>query len=241
MTSLMISVVMPAHNEEGFLESAVKEVVAGLRDRSVPFELIMVENGSTDGTERRSRPSRPYLPGSSGPGYAGRRLRAGPAHRLPPAGGDVVVNLDVDLVDLGFIDRALVELTDDSVVAVIGSKRIAGAADQRGQGRKLVTAVFGVLLEVGFGLQISDTHGLKALRRIPLTPLVRACRFGKDIFDTELLLRAERAGLRLREIPVSVVNQRPPRTSIASRIPRTLFGLGRLRWALWWERPRRRF
>ena len=55
--------------------------------------------------------------------------------------------------------------------------------------------MFSLVLRHGFGLQVSDTHGVKALRRAPLLPLVEACQFGGDIFDTELILRAERAGL----------------------------------------------
>ena len=50
MTALALTVVMPAFNEAEILESSVKSVVEGLRDRGEPFELIVVENGSTDGT-----------------------------------------------------------------------------------------------------------------------------------------------------------------------------------------------
>jgi hypothetical protein len=74
---------------------------------------------------------------------------------------------------------------------------------------------------------------MKVLVRGPLLPLVETCEFGGDIFDTELILRAERAGLAVRELPVSVADQRPPRTPIVSRIPRSLAGLVRLRMALW--------
>lgn len=233
----MISVVMPAHNEEDYLEAAVKGVVSGLRDRALDFEVIVVENGSTDSTgaaaDELRRTYHELVVLRSAEADYGQALRRGFLH----AQGDIVVNFDVDLVDLGFLDEAVAVLTDDSVVAVIGSKRAEGATDERSPIRKLITAGFGLLLQRGFGLGVSDTHGLKALRRLPLETLVRQCQFGKDIFDTELVLRAERAGLRLVEIPVSVADQRPPRTPIASRIPRTLLGLGRLRWALW-RRPR---
>jgi hypothetical protein len=63
--------------------------------------------------------------------------------------------------------------------------------------------------------------------------IARQCRFGKDLFDTELILRAERAGLHTAEIPVTVVERRPARTSILRRVPRTLSGLVKLRVALW--------
>jgi hypothetical protein len=92
------------------------------------------------------------------------------------------------------------------------------------------------VLRVGFGLGVSDTHGMKVLRRQPLVDLARACRFRTDLFDTELVLRAERAGLRAVEIPVAVEERRPSRSSIVSRIPRTLAGLVRLRVALWQEK-----
>jgi glycosyltransferase involved in cell wall biosynthesis len=233
----MISVVMPAHNEQGYLEPAVKAVIAGLRERNVRFEVIVVENGSTDATAGEADQLARTYPESrminTPEADYGHALRTG----FLAARGDLVVNFDVDFVDLGFLDEARRVLSDEAIVAVIGSKRAAGATDERNPGRKLITTVFTLILRHGFGLRASDTHGLKALRRACLEPLVRQCRFGKDIFDTELILRAERAGLRLVEVPVAVADQRPPRTPIATRIPRTLLGLGRLRWSLWRNRP----
>jgi len=74
------------------------------------------------------------------------------------------------------------------------------------------------------------------LRRDAVEPLARRSRFGADLFDTELVLRAERAGLATLELPVAVEERRPPRTPIWRRVPRTLVGLVRLRIALWRER-----
>jgi hypothetical protein len=123
-------------------------------------------------------------------------------------------------------------MSDTDVTIVIGSKRGPGADDQRRLARKLITTVFSAVLRLGFGLRVSDTHGLKAMRHAPLLGLVDECRFGGDIFDTELILRAERSGLAVREVPVVVSEVRPPRTPIARRIPRTLVGLIRLRLTL---------
>jgi hypothetical protein len=100
----------------------------------------------------------------------------------------------------------------------------------------MVTLVFSTILRVGFGLTVSDTHGMKVLRCAPLVPLAEVCRFGTDLFDTELILRAERAGLKAGEVPVVVQELRPSRSSIAKRIPRTIANLVRLRIALWQER-----
>jgi hypothetical protein len=232
-----LTVVLPAHNEAAMLEEAVREVVDGLRERGRPFEVVVVENGSSDDTAAiaiRLAGENPELRALSlpEPDY-GRALRAG----LLAAVGDVVVNFDVDFCDLDFLDRAvpMVEAPGGPAV-VVGSKRIAGSDDTRGWQRRLVTGVFSTLLRVGFGLSVSDTHGVKAMRREAVAPLARHCRFGQDLFDTELILRSERAGQRTGEIPVEVVEKRPARSSIRARIPRTVKGLVALRLALWRER-----
>jgi glycosyltransferase involved in cell wall biosynthesis len=228
----MLSIVMPAHNEEGYLESAVKTVVAGLRDRAVRFEVVIAENGSSDGTAHEAAQLTRTFPEvrdlHAPTADYGRALKAG----FLAARGGVVANFDVDFVDLGFLDQALKLVCSDQAAVVVGSKRSPGAQDQRAFGRRAVTAVFSTVLRYGFGLHVSDTHGVKVLMRAPLLPLVQGCEFGGDIFDTELIIRAERAGLTVRELPVSVADQRPPRTPIILRIPRSLAGLIRLRLAL---------
>ncbi len=228
----MISIVMPAHNEQGYLEPAVKAVLTGMRDRDTAFEVVVVENGSVDGTATEASAlaetfTEVRVLRSPVADY-GRALKSG----FRAAQGDIVVNFDVDLVDLGFLDSAVAVLERTNAVIVVGSKRSPGAEDQRGAGRRFITAAFAGILRIAFGLRVSDTHGLKALQREPLADLVEQCQFGADIFDTELILRAQRAGLTVEEIPVVVREQRAPRTSIVRRIPGALVGLGRLRMAL---------
>jgi glycosyltransferase involved in cell wall biosynthesis len=231
-----VTIVMPAHNEQDLLATAVHAVVEGLRARAMSFEVLVVENGSVDGTAEAAKTVAHELPEvqvlSLAEADYGRALRAG----FLAARGELVANFDVDYVDVDFLDRAIpqAEGTDGAVV-VVGSKRTAGAHDTRGPGRRLVTAVFAGVLRHGFGLHVSDTHGMKVLRRDELGPIVERCRFGTDLFDTELVLRAERAGLRTTEVAVKVEELRPSRSPITSRIPRTVAGLARLRWALWRE------
>jgi glycosyltransferase involved in cell wall biosynthesis len=232
-----ISVVMPAHDEEPFLEAAVRAVAGGLAERGQPLEVLVVENGSTDGTAalaRRLEQSVAHVKALSLPeADYGRALRAGFLH----AEGEVVAFFDVDYYDLAFLDLALARLGQpDAPAIVVGAKRAPGAVDTRAWSRRLVTSGFSLLLRAGFGLAVSDTHGMKVLRRLPLVPLAEACRLGTDLFDTELVLRAQRAGLVVTEIPVRVSETRPSRTSILGRIPRTLLGLARLRLLLWTER-----
>lgn len=234
----MISIVMPAHNEESYLEPAVKSVVDGVRDRGHQFEVIIAENGSTD----RTGAELAELLSTYGEVLAvrlheadyGAALRAG----FLAATGDVVINFDVDFVDLSFLDEALVLLRDQRVAVVVGSKRAPGAVDGRGLRRRTITNVFSFILRAGFGLGVSDTHGIKAMRRAAIEPFVTRCQFGQDVFDTELILRTERAGLLVVETPVSVEELRPARTPIWARIPRSLLRLAQLRITLWQENRR---
>jgi glycosyltransferase involved in cell wall biosynthesis len=230
----VLSVVMPAHNEAAYLESAVREVDEGLRARGHDLEVLVVENGSTDDTlavARRladaladvrvlSRPVADY----------GAALREG----MLAARGELLVTFDVDYYDLTFVDSALELLTGTAPTPaiVVGSKRAPGARDERPWLRRLVTTVFSTLLRLVFSLSVSDTHGMKAMRRAPVAPILEQCRFRTDLFDTELVIRTERAGLEVAELPVTAQERRPSRTPIWRRVPRTLVGMIVLRGAL---------
>jgi glycosyltransferase involved in cell wall biosynthesis len=229
-----LSVVMPAHNEAGYLDQALKSLVGALRDRELAFEVLVVENGSTDSTLRDAqsfaadddtvvaltRPVADY----------GEAMRTG----ILAALGDVVVVFDVDYFDPEFVDEVLPRVrASDGPVIVVGSKRAPGTRDTRPWTRRAITAGFSAILRFGFRLEVSDTHGMKAMRRSAVVPIVEQCRNGTDLFDTELVLRADRAGMPVAEVPVTVEEHRPSRSPIARRIARTLFGLVRLRIQLW--------
>jgi glycosyltransferase involved in cell wall biosynthesis len=232
----MISIVMPAYNEAALLESSVREVVDGLRGLGLTFEVHIVENGSTDGTPAVAARLADQIPEvathSMRAADYGEALRTG----LLEASGEIGVIFDVDYYDLDFLKHAL-ELLDagDAPIGpaiVVGSKRAPGARDDRSSLRRAATSVFSAILRQGFGLSLSDTHGMKVLNLLALRDAVRACRSGADLFDTELIIRAEHSGLVTAEIPVTVTELRPSRTSIGRRVPRTLIGLARLRMRL---------
>lgn len=220
------SVVVAAYNEEAYLATMLRAVAADPATR----EVVVVENGSTDGTADVAKTLAEELPEvrvvSLEHADYGAALRSG----ILAASEGVVVCFDVDYYDLDFLHRALGLLErPDGPAIVLGSKRAPGSRDERPRSRRLVTAAFSFALRRGLGLRASDTHGMKAMRRGAVLPLVRRCRFGTDLFDTELVLRAERSGLEVIEIPVTVAESRPARTSIARRATRTLVGLARLR------------
>jgi hypothetical protein len=100
----------------------------------------------------------------------------------------------------------------------------------------MITHSFSLILKVLFNAKVKETHGMKAFRRRRVKPIITKTRLAKDLFDTEFIIRAERQGLRIKEVPTTIEEQRPTRTSILTRIPRTAIGLLALRYLLWKER-----
>ena len=98
--------------------------------------------------------------------------------------------------------------------------------------RHAASVAYTGLLRVMFGFRGTDTHGLKAFRREALLDVVRACVVDRDVFASELVIRAYRSDVRVVEVPVRVVEKRPPSINLLSRIPGVLRNLVRLTWAI---------
>src|SRR6476646_8386463 len=163
----MISVVVPAYNEAALLGTAVRDMVDGIRALDEDFELHIVENGSTDGTPTIAARIAEAVPEvevhSMRTANYGEALRTG----LVASRGDVAVIFDVDFWDLQFMKEALdvLDAGPDPLgpAIVVGSKRAPGSHDGRVLLRRLATGVFSTILRAGFGLTVSDTHGMKVL------------------------------------------------------------------------------
>ncbi len=227
-SSPSLSVVIPVYNEEAIIEGALLRYLQGLDELGRDVEVIVSANGCRDQTIPIVRELMSAWPAlrlleSDTPDY-GRALRAG----LLAARGDVVVCDEIDLCDLGFVKRALRRLDHDECDVVVGSKAMPGARDRRPFTRRAATRVINGLLWATVGFEGTDTHGLKAMKRDVILPVVRACVVDKDLFASELVIRAGRAGLRIQEIPIELEEQRSPPIHLVRRVPRVLKDLGRL-------------
>jgi hypothetical protein len=83
-------------------------------------------------------------------------------------------------------------------------------------------------LRLLFDFQGTDTHGLKAFRRRAVLPIVQACQIDRDVFSSELTIRAYRSPLRVVEIPVRVLEKRPPSVDLWKRLPAVAMDLWHL-------------
>ena len=227
-THPLISIVIPVYNEEAILHAAVVDLVDRLHALPWSYELVIAENGSTDRTaevaaELAERFDSLVCRHTDEPNY-GKALRDGILH----ATGDLVICDEIDLCDTDFHERAVALLQDPSVDFVVGSKVMEGAMDERPLHRRFGTIVINGMLKVTLGFKGTDTHGLKAFRRSLVQPIARACLIDRDLFASELVIRAERAGLGVHEIPVRVMEKRPPTVGLARRVPNVLKNLVKL-------------
>ncbi|HVK72360.1 MAG TPA: glycosyltransferase [Kofleriaceae bacterium] len=230
-----VSIVIPIYNESGILREAITELREGLQglpgDLGAPdlrFEIILAENGSKDDTVALAEALAAELPEvrtfSLGEPNYGKALRQG----ILQARGELVICDEIDLCDTDFYRRALALLRARGCDMVVGSKAMRGARDQRPVFRRLATRVINELLRVSLDFHGTDTHGLKAFRRATLAPIVDQCVIDKDLFASELVIRAGRADLSIIEIPVRLAEKRPPAINLFKRVPGVLRGLVKL-------------
>jgi glycosyltransferase involved in cell wall biosynthesis len=235
-----VSIVIPIYREAGFLERALFDLVAGLERHELCYEILLIEQFSDQQTVDESRTVASRFPHVKyvllpEPDF-GQAMR----HGMLGATGDLIVNFDIDYWDVTFVRMCLATMLEFDIDLVIGSKNARLSVDNRALGRRLISQVFRLVLQTAFGLRVSDTHGIKAWRRSPvLLEQIESCRFTRDIFDTELVIRGERAGLRLLELPVTVAEQRQPRSSIFARVPGAAWNLLKLYFILWREASKR--
>lgn len=224
----LVSVVIPVYNEAAFASAAARELCDGLDARKLNYELILAENGSTDGTPETLRQmsranARIRWFHCDSPNY-GAALKRG----ILEARGKWIVCDEIDLCDLTFYDSALPRLERDEADMVIGSKAARGASDRRPMLRRVATRVHNKLLWVTLGFRGTDTHGLKAFHRERMLPVIRSCVVDRDVFASEFVIRAWRQGLRVMEIPVQLHEKREPSVRLLRRVPNVLKNVARL-------------
>jgi len=223
-----LSVVIPVYNEEPILERQLRAFIGEMRTMNRPFEVIVAANGCVDQTIPIARELMEEFPEvvvleCPVPDY-GAALRLG----IQSARGKFVLCDEIDLCDVDFHRRAMRRLDHDECDMVVGSKAMRGSRDRRPMTRRMATKVINGMLWATLGFEGTDTHGLKAFKKDALMPVVDNCVVNKDLFASELVIRAERAGLRIQEIPIELEEQRSPPINLVRRVPRVFKDLGRL-------------
>ena len=228
-----LSLVIPAFNEDRRIGQSLERILSFFRAQSYPFEIIVVDDGSTDRTVEVVRgfaASDPQLrvepqPQNRGKGEA---IRKG----MLLAGGKYLFFSDADLsVPIEAVPDFLSRLEAGDDVAV-GSRRIAGAVIEVHQQihRELMGKVFTGLSNLILGLKLKDfTCGFKAFRRDAARALFSRQRLGGWSFDSEILYLAKSKGYRIAEVPVVWRNDEATKVRLGRDVVRSFVDLWNIR------------
>jgi glycosyltransferase involved in cell wall biosynthesis len=229
-----VEIVIPVYNEQDDLARSV----VGLRDHldSFPFSfrITIADNASSDGTWAIARDLAEHLDhvravhlDEKGRGRALRTVWGS-------SDATVVAYMDVDLsTDLAALLPLVAPLLSGHSQIAIGSRLTRGSRVVRGTRRELISRSYNALLHLTLHARFSDAQcGFKAMRSDcarQLLPLVKDTGW---FFDTELLVLAERAGLRIHEVPVDWVDDPDSRVDVVATAVEDLRGVRRVAWGL---------
>jgi dolichyl-phosphate beta-glucosyltransferase len=228
---LQIAVVVPAFNEARRLGVTLERVLAFLERRGEPFEVVVVDDGSTDETAALagSFGSRGVtvieLPVNRGKGAA---VRTGV---LATAAGRVLISdadLSTPIEEVTKLERALAEAD-----LVVGSRAMRGARITVHQPlhRELAGKTFNLLIRLAGVRGVRDTQcGFKLLRGDRVRPLFAELVVDRYAWDVELVWLAGRRGMRVVEVGVEWRNDPSSHVRLARDAPRMLFDIARFRW-----------
>ena len=207
--AISLSIVIPAYNEEGRLPRTLEKIGEWIREKGIAAEIIVVDDGSTDGT---ARVTTEFAASFSGKGSGVRVLANGRnygkgysvRHGMREARGRVGLFTDADLsAPIEEADKLLAALENAEVA--FGSRALNRALISTRQSpfREVAGIIFNKFVQVVLWIPFVDTQcGFKAFRMDRARILFEQQRIERFGFDPELLYLARHHGLRAVEIPV---------------------------------------
>ncbi|WP_343036566.1 dolichyl-phosphate beta-glucosyltransferase [Flexivirga aerilata] len=231
-TTTVLDLVIPVHNEERVVAASVRTVHRMLTETfPYPFRITVADSGSTDGTAMVARRLVRELPcvhlhlvAQKGRGLALKRAWSA-------SDAMILAYLDVDLsTDLDALAPLVAPLMSGHSDVAIGSRRAHGSHVVRGLKREVISRGYNFIVHSALRARFSDAQcGFKAIRADVAGCLLPLIVDDSWFFDTELLVLAERAGLRIHEVPVDWYDDPDSRVQIARTACDDLRGVWRLR------------
>jgi putative flippase GtrA len=230
-----VEIVVPVYNEQEDLGPSVRRLHAYL-DAEFPFTamITIADNASSDSTWDRALELEAVLPGVRAVHLdakgRGRALR----HVWSASSARVVAYMDVDLsTDLKALLPLVAPLLSGHSDLAIGSRLTRSSRVVRGPKREFISRSYNLILKTTLGASFSDAQcGFKAMRADCARALLPHVHDPAWFFDTELLVLAERSGLRIAEVPVDWVDDPDSRVDIVATALADLRGVARVGRAL---------
>jgi glycosyltransferase involved in cell wall biosynthesis len=214
-----ISLVIPMYNEIDYAKKCVEDAEKSLSTISDSYEIILAEDGSTDGTHKFVRHVariNPHVRCTSSDTRLGKGQAITNAIKL--SSGKIVAIVDADGICDQFSLRRLVEKARDTNGIVVGSRVLGGIADYRPLSRRMASKAYNGIARFFFGDNIQDHQfGFKALTRDAVETLAPYLRETGFAWDTEVISLARRFGFEVVEIPIESMEKRNG-TSSSSKV-----------------------
>jgi len=232
-----VSVVLPAYNEANKLELAISKVKEALEEIADSYEIVIAEDGSTDGTDTVSAAlaeQHPFVKHLHGEKRLGRGTALKNAFRQ--SSGRILVYMDVDLATNIKQLKSLVKAIDEEGFDfAVGSRLLSESTVERSHTRQIASKSYNFFVRAILGSKVKDHQcGFKAFKREALLQLLNEVAAAHWFWDTELIVRAFRKGYSIKEIPVDWKGPRETKV----RLLKDSFSMARQTVKLWWQLKR---
>lgn len=228
-----VSIVFPAYNEADKIEESVEKTIAALERIAPSHEIIIAEDGSTDGTDKlASLLSEKYS--SVKHIHSEKRLGRGNAlkNAFRKSKGEILIYMDVDLAtDIRHL-KALVDSIREGYDFATGSRMLPESKIERNLSRQIASKSYNFMVRTLLGSKIKDHQcGFKAFKRDPLFRILKEVEASHWFWDTEILVRAARKGYEIKEIPVEWKGGRKTKVNLL----KDSLNMGSQVLKLWWK------
>jgi len=231
---VQVSVVFPAYNEADYLESAVEKTAKALNEFTSSYEIIIAEDGSTDGTAERSEElaqEYPYVKHIHGEKRLGRGTALNNAFKKSL--GEVFVYMDLDLAtDIKYLKPLVEAITAEGYDFATGSRMLPESKVERTLRRSISSKTYNFLVRHMLGSKLRDHQcGFKAFKREPTLLLLDAVAARHWFWDTEIMVRAQKKGYKIKEIPVEWKSGHQTKVNLF----KDSYNMGKQVFKLWWQ------
>jgi glycosyltransferase involved in cell wall biosynthesis len=229
-----VSIIFPAYNEVNYLSEAVEKTIVELELFTASYEIIIAEDGSTDGTAElaealtRKNPNIKHI-------HRDERLGRGKAlnNAFKQSNGEVLVYMDLDLAtDIKHLKSLVEAVTVEGYDFATGSRMLPESKVERTLRRSISSKTYNWLVRRMLGSKLRDHQcGFKAFRREPALQLINEVDAHHWFWDTEIFVRAIRKGYKIKEIPVIWKSGRKTKVNLF----KDSYNMGRQVFKLWWK------
>jgi glycosyltransferase involved in cell wall biosynthesis len=232
VSDIEVTAIIPVFNDRLALEQAIPQSIKALSNLSKNFELIIAEDGSTDGSaefvhQYQQKDPRIHLL------HHDERLGRGRAlnQAINQAAGSIVCYYDVDLAtDMQHLPELINAIRDGYDVAT-GSRLLPRSDIKRTGGREVASRTYNLLVRIILGSSVNDHQcGFKAFNKQQILSIIPKIKSNHWFWDTELLVRCQRNGYQLKEFPVQWRAGRGTTVKL-----KDIFEMGTSILRLWWQ------